>query len=139
MSCHWCPRPWILQQRRTAAEGSPWVFSSNRGKTGHITEVKSAWGRIRKAAKLVDCRPHDLRRSLASHMAIGGSSLPTIGAMLGHTQPSTTAIYARLSTDPVRTAAETAATAILTAGKASVGAAGMVIDVDSKEAQDSDK
>ena len=72
-------------------------------------------------------------------MAIGGSSLPTIGAMLGHTQPSTTAIYARLSTDPVRTAAETAATAILTAGKASVGAAGMVIDVDSKEAQDSDK
>ena len=126
----------LLRQRREAANGSPWVFSSNRGKTGHITEVKSAWKRIITAAKLADCRPHDLRRSLASYMAIGGTSLPTIGAMLGHSQPTTTAIYARLSTDPVRTAAESAATSMLTAGKASVGKAGVVLDVKSEASKE---
>ena len=112
----------LLRHRREAANGSRWVFASNRSKTGHITEVKSAWKRVKTAAALVDCRPHDLRRSLASHMAISGTSLPTIGAMLGHSQPSTTAIYARLSTDPVRAAAENATALMLTAGKASVGA-----------------
>ena len=129
----------VLQQRREAANGSPWVFASSRSKAGHITEVKSAWKRIRDAAKLVDCRPHDLRRSLASYMAIGGVSLPTIGAMLGHSQPSTTAIYARLSTDPVRLAAENATTAMFAAGGASVGPAGMVIDVEAEEAADNGK
>ncbi len=122
----------VLQQRRTAANGSPWVFASNRSKSGHITEVKAAWGRIRDAAKLVDCRPHDLRRSLASYMAINGTGLPVIGAMLGHSQPSTTAIYARLSTDPVRLAAESAATAMLTAGKATVGTGGTMTIIDAK-------
>ena len=36
--------------------------------------------------------------------------------MLGHTQPATTAIYARLSVDPVREAAEKATAAMLQAG-----------------------
>ena len=39
-----------------------------------------------------------------------------IGKMLGHTQASTTMIYARLSVDPVRQAAETATAAMLEAG-----------------------
>src|SRR5208283_1697266 len=54
----------LLHHRRETANGSPWVFSSNRSKSGHITEVKSAWKRVKTAATLVDCRPHDLRRSL---------------------------------------------------------------------------
>jgi integrase len=97
----------ILRDRKEAANGTPWVFPS-RGRQGHIVEPKSAWKRIIKRAGLVDVRPHDLRRSLGSWMAIGGASLPLIGKMLGHTQPSTTAIYARLSVDPVRQAAEKA-------------------------------
>jgi integrase len=105
----------LLQIRRKAMNGSPWVFPG-RGKTGHITEVKSAWKRIVGAANLADCRPHDLRRTLASYMAIGGTSLPIVGAMLGHSQPSTTAIYARLSVDPLRIAAESATAAIYEAG-----------------------
>jgi integrase len=123
----------ILRQRRESSNGSPWVFSSKKTKTGHITELKRVWQRIVRGANLIDCRPHDLRRSLASYMAIGGTSLPVIGSMLGHTQPSSTSIYARLSTDPIRLAAESATTAMLTAGGASVGAAGMVIDVPSTE------
>ena len=49
-------------------------------------------------------------------MAITGAGLPVVGKMLGHTQPATTAIYARLSVDPVRQAAEKATTAMLQAG-----------------------
>jgi len=94
----------VLRERKEAAAGSEWVFPSH-GRQGHIVEPKSAWKRIIQRAGLVDVRPHDLRRSLGSWMAIGGASLPLIGKMLGHTQPSTTAIYARLSVDPVRQAA----------------------------------
>jgi integrase len=114
----------LLQTRRETANGSAFVFPG-RGKTGHITEVKSAWKRIVNAAKLTDCRPHDLRRTLASWMAIGGTGLPIVGALLGHSQPSTTQIYARLSIDPVRIAAESATDAIMQAGHAAMDGGGV--------------
>jgi len=122
----------ILRQRRKAANGSPWVFPAP-SKTGHLVEPWACWRRILKRAKLADLRIHDLRRSLGSWMAIGGASLPIIGKSLGHTQASTTAVYARLSMDPVRDSVGAATAEILKIGKASVGAAGMVIDVASKE------
>jgi integrase len=105
----------LLEARRQVSHGSPWVFPS-RGKTGHLVEPKSAWKRIIERAGLSDVRPHDLRRSLGSWMAMTGAGLPVVGKMLGHTQPTTTAIYARLSVDPVRQAAEKATDAMLQAG-----------------------
>jgi integrase len=57
----------------------------------------------------------DLRRTLGSWQAATGASLPIIGRSLGHKQVQTTAIYARLSLDPVRAAVEKAATAMLEA------------------------
>jgi integrase len=51
-------------------------------------------------------RVHDLRHSFAAVAAGAGSSLPIIGALLGHTQPQTTARYAHLSADPLKAAAE---------------------------------
>ena len=39
---------------------------------------------------------------------VGGLSLPVIGALLGHTQPATTARYAHLADDPLRQAANIA-------------------------------
>lgn len=50
-------------------------------------------------------RLHDLRHSFASVPAAEGSSLPIIGALLGHTQPQTTARYAHLAADPLKEAA----------------------------------
>jgi hypothetical protein len=38
--------------------------------------------------------------------AAAGLSLPLIGALLGHRQPSTTQRYAHLADDPVRSASE---------------------------------
>lgn len=107
----------ILEAHRKATNGSPYVFPG-RGKKGHLVEPKGAWRRICKRAGLADCRPHDLRRSLGSWMAISGSSLPIVGKALGHTQASTTQIYARLSVDPVKAAVTTAADAMLKAGNA---------------------
>jgi hypothetical protein len=39
---------------------------------------------------------------LANYQAIAGTSLLIIGKSLGHKSPQSTAIYARLSNDPVR-------------------------------------
>ncbi len=115
----------VLQTRREAANGSPWVFPSH-GATGHLVEPKKAWRRVIDRAGLVDVRPHDLRRSLGSWMAMTGAGLPMVGKMLGHTQPVTTAIYARLAVDPVREAAEKAVGAMQRA-------AGLLIDVEPAE------
>jgi hypothetical protein len=51
-------------------------------------------------------------------LAGAGYSLPVIGALLGHTQPSTTARYAHLADDPLRKATETVGAIVEGAGKA---------------------
>ncbi len=51
---------------------------------------------------------HDLRHTYASVLASAGLSLPVIGALLGHTTPTTTARYAHLFDDPLRAATERA-------------------------------
>ena len=87
-------------QKRDAS--SPWVFP---GRNGPRDDLK-AWPRICKAAGLVDLHIHDLRHTYASQLASAGFSLPVIGALLGHTQPITTARYAHLFDDPLREATE---------------------------------
>jgi integrase len=64
---------------------------------------------------LSDLRIHDLRRTLGSWQAAGGSSLQIIGKSLGHKLASTTAIYSRLNLDPVRESVGRATDAILAA------------------------
>jgi len=69
-----------------------------------LVNIKDPWAIIRAAAGLEGVRIHDLRHSFASVGAAGGLSLPIIGAMLGHSQPQTTARYAHLSDDPLQAA-----------------------------------
>ena len=68
--------------------------------------LKRFWAAMREEAKLGDTRIHDLRHSYAGVGASGGSSLLIIGALLGHSQSSTTERYAHLADDPVRQAAD---------------------------------
>ena len=72
----------------------------------HLINLQKPWRRIRKAANLDDVRLHDLRHTFASVAVMGGMSLPMIGALLGHSKPSTTARYAHLAADPMKEAAE---------------------------------
>ena len=91
----------------------------------------------RAGARLADLRLHDLRRSLGSWQAILGASLPIVGRSLGHKSPSATAIYARLSMDPVRESVERATRAMLVAGGLKKGA--HVVSTTSRRASTSRK
>ena len=75
-----------------------------------------------------DLHPHDLRRTLGSWQAINNTSLAIIGASLGHKTQQATAIYARLSLDPVRQSVGTATASMLTAAGAKQGAEVIPID-----------
>jgi integrase len=53
-----------------------------------------------------DIRLHDLRRTVGSWLAMDGASLPLIGKVLNHSNPSTTQVYARIAEDAARDALE---------------------------------
>ena len=72
----------------------------------HIVNLQKSWRRIRSMADLDDVRLHDLRHTFASIAVSSGMSLPLIGALLGHSQPRTTARYAHLASGPLRDAVE---------------------------------
>ena len=87
-------------------ENNPFVICG--GKSGaHLINLQKPWRRIRRQAELDDVRLHDLRHSFASIAVASGMSLPLIGALLGHSQPQTTARYAHLSDDPLKKAVKT--------------------------------
>jgi integrase len=102
----------ILNRRRETDPTGDWVFSS-RSKAGHIVEPKGAWKKLLAQAGLADVRLHDLRRSLGSYQALGGSSLQVIARSLGHGDLRSTAVYSRLTLDPVRESVDAATTKML--------------------------
>jgi integrase len=81
-----------------------------------VTKEKDAKGKER-IVKVPSARMHDLRHTYASVLASAGLSLPVIGALLGHSQPATTARYAHLLDDPLRAATERVAAVVMGGGK----------------------
>jgi integrase len=94
----------ILQTRMATNQRLPtpsaFVFPST-GRKGYLNDPKRAFERIRERMQIKNFRMHDLRRTLGSYMAIGGTSLPIIGKTLNHKSQVSTSIYARLSEEPV--------------------------------------
>lgn len=68
-----------------------------------------------EGARMTDLRIHDLRRTLGSWQAKQGASLAIIGKSLNHKSQQTTAIYARLDLDPVRSSVNAATAAMMEA------------------------
>jgi len=99
------PARQLLANLHKVRDDSGYLFP---GRLGHRQDIKAAWTAICQAAGIEGLRVHDLRHSYASSLAGAGFSLPVIGALLGHTQPGTTARYAHLQDDPLRTATERA-------------------------------
>lgn len=91
---------------------NPYVFCGELPGT-HLVDLKSHWRRIRKTSGVMDVRLHDLRRTVASWMALGGASLQLIGKVLNHSNTRTTEIYARFQQTTVRDGLETLASKIL--------------------------
>lgn len=96
-----------VSARQSGRSPSPYAFPGREG-DGPMVEIKKTWASLCKAAGITGVRIHDLRHTYASVLASSGLSLPIIGALLGHTQPSTTARYAHLFDDPLRNATERA-------------------------------
>jgi site-specific recombinase XerD len=59
-----------------------------------------------KTAGVSGLHIHDLRHSFAAQLVSSGASLPLVGSLLGHSNPSTTHRYAHLFDDPQRAAVE---------------------------------
>ena len=110
----------VLTERWAVTGSCPWVFPGV-GKTGHLTDPTRVWKRVLKRAGLENLRLHDLRRTLGSWGAMTGASLHVLAKALGHKQTSTTEIYARLQTDPIRAAVNTATSAMVEAAKGQAG------------------
>ncbi len=92
-------------------DGNPYIIAGKM-KGGHLVNPTKPWHRIRARADLPNLRLHDLRHTFASAGAGSGLSLPIIGALLHHTQASTTDRYLHLYDDPLRRAAETTASTL---------------------------
>jgi len=101
----------LTEMRAQADDDAEWIFPA-RG-DGHRPHINGAWIELRKATGISDARLHDLRHTFASTLASAGLSLPVIGALLGHSTPTTTHRYSHLFDDPLRAATERAS-AILT-------------------------
>jgi integrase len=95
----------LLADRMARKADGEYVFPGN-GSKQHLVNIWHAFQRLCKTAGIEGLRIHDLRHSYASALASAGHSLPLIGALLGHTQPQTTARYAHLFDDPLRRATE---------------------------------
>lgn len=76
---------------------SEWVFPSKKSASGHIMDHRRTLTRVLKRAEISNLHFHDLRRTLASWMAINGTSLYIIADVLGHSSTRCTQIYARLN------------------------------------------
>lgn len=97
----------LSKLRKEAADDTQFVFPGRDG--DHRKELKKNWANLCETADIIGVRMHDLRHTYASVLASDGSSLPVIGALLGHTQANTTHRYSHLFDDPLRAATERAA------------------------------
>lgn len=92
----------IIQARKAATEGSPWVFPGRGAENqNHITEIKKAVANARKLSGC-DWTPHDLRRTASTGM--GDLQIPpsTISRVLNHKDtdvPDVTWVYVQYQFD----------------------------------------
>ena len=91
--------------------GNPWVIPG-RNPGAPLRNLQYPWEILRARAGLEDVRIHDLRHSFASRALALGESLSMIGELLGHRRVRTTARYAHLALDSVKTSASRVAGSI---------------------------
>lgn len=85
-------------------DGMELVFPNQSG--GKPIILDNWWLPFRRRCTLPDVRIHDLRHSFASTAIMDNVPLATIGKLLGHVLPETTAKYAHLSDDVIGDAAD---------------------------------
>ena len=104
----------LTELRQKAGEDAIYVFPAESGDS-FFQGMESIWPRVIMRAGLPGISPHTLRHSVGSNAASQGEPLLLIGAILGHANPRSTAIYAHVDYDPARKAAGRATGAIAAA------------------------
>jgi integrase len=103
---------------KEAREGAVWLFEGrdHRKPFGGFSRF---WNSVRKKAALPDFRVHDCRHNFASMLVQQGYSLPQIGKLLGHADPSTTNRYAHHNIEELRKLSDAAGQrfVVITGGK----------------------
>lgn len=102
--------------------GSGFVFPAERGDS-YFQGTKRIWAKAVKKAQLPGVTPHTLRHTIGSTAISTGEALALTGAILGHSNPRSTAIYAHVQNDPSRRAANRVTKKIAAALAGKVGAA----------------
>jgi len=90
----------ILKQHHESNGANRWVFSKPNGE--QIDHLWRRFQRILKKAGLDGETVHTFRHTFASHLVMAGVDLPTIQKLMGHSNISTTMIYAHLAPDHLR-------------------------------------
>ncbi|MFO1173387.1 MAG: site-specific integrase [Hyphomicrobiaceae bacterium] len=94
-----------LLQGRDRVPGCDYVFPSDDGATFY-QGTKRFWPIVVARAQLPGVTPHTLRHTLGSAAVSSGETLTMTGALLGHANARSTAIYAHMQQDPARKAAD---------------------------------
>jgi len=87
----------VLKNWKVQNKGQARVFYGKSG--ARLDNIKTAWVRLIKDAKIKDFRFHDLRHNFASKLVMKGAPLNTIRELLGHADLKTTLRYAHLAPD----------------------------------------
>jgi integrase len=95
-----------LEIVRRLATSSKDGYLFPRGKGDPWCHYRAAWEHAVKRANISGFTFHCLRHTTASYLAQCGVPLFTIGGILGHADPRSTARYAHLQTDTLRDALE---------------------------------
>ncbi len=80
-------------------DGSEYVFPAERGDSFY-QGTKTVWAKAIKKANLPGVTPHTLRHTMGSTATSTGEALALTGAILGHANVRSTAIYAHVQNDP---------------------------------------
>jgi integrase len=91
---------WLLKKMAAKNPLAEWVFESRRrdGSKAPASQIKTAWRRALRLARIEGFRFHDLRHTFASHFAMRRGDLYALAKILGHSNPKITLDrYAHLS------------------------------------------
>ncbi len=119
---------WLCSQAATILESvphredTPFVFPNSKGNAP--LNLDYWWYKFRRQCALPDVRIHDLRHSYASFAIRHKVSLATIGRLLSHELPETTAKYAHLADETIAEAASRVSGGLASAIGLSYSAAG---------------
>ena len=93
----------LLRQIERVDE-SEYIFPADTG-DGYFQGTKTPWARAIRKAELPGVTPHTLRHTIGSTAISTGEAMALTGAILGHSNPRSTAIYAHIQHEPSRKAA----------------------------------